>query len=252
MDSIIPIENEYYYVVNERYKGKMPVYFSEEQFPESTLIKNNYEVIKNEVENYFNNNKIKDLNPGFIPHSWDGKGWKSIGLYAFGFKRNKNCKKFPVLTKLIESIPTMTSAQISVMQPGTRLMPHIDDTSAVVRIHLGIKIPGTLPELGFRMSGQEVCWKEGELLILSPVRPHYAWNNTKESRIVVIVDVIHKQYKNRKLHICGNVIAQLGMKYIASKFIILKKIPRDVTFAIHKTLGYCSYLFLLLRTSFKI
>ena len=252
MENQIPIENEYYYIVNERYKGKMPVYFTEDQFAESTFIKSNYQIIKNEVENYFNNNIEEKLKPGFIPHSWDGKGWKSIGLYAFGFKRNSNCKKFPELTKIVESIPSMTSAQISVMQPNTSLMPHIDDTSAVVRIHLGIQIPGQLPELGFRMSGREVTWKEGELLILSPVRPHYAWNKTNQSRIVVIVDVVHQQYLDRKLRICGNVIGQLGMKFIASRFIILKKIPRSLTMAIHKTLGLFAYLFLLLRRSLKI
>ena len=253
MFSEIPIEDEYYYIVNERYKGKMPVYFTEEQFTESTYIKNNYEEIKNEIESYFTNNNVSDLENGFVLHAHtEGFGWKPIGLYVFGFKRNANCKKFPVLTRIAESIPSMTSAQISIMQPNSSLIPHIDDTSAVVRIHLGIKIPGSLPELGFRMGGKEVTWKEGELLILSPIRPHYAWNKTDKNRIVFIVDVVHKQYLDRKLRICGNVLGQLVMKYIASRIIILKKIPKPLTMAIHKTFGFGAYTILIIRKIFKI
>lgn len=253
MATEIPIEDEYYYIVNERYKGKMPPFFNEGDFAEAAFIKSKYNIIKNEINDYFNREVEHKLKPGLIPHSsWDGSGWKSIGLYIFGFKRSMNCKKFPILTEIIESIPTMTSAQISIMQPGTRLMPHIDDTSAVARIHLGIKIPGTLPELGFRMAGKEVSWKEGEILILSSIRPHYAWNYTKDRRVVVIIDVIHQQYYNRKLRICGNVLVQLVMKIIASRFIILKKLPKSLTFNIQKSLGLGAYLILLTRRFLKI
>lgn len=252
MTGEIPIENEYYYIINERYKGKMPAYFKEEQIPEAAYIKGKYKIIKEEIEAFFIKNNEQELKPGLIPHSsWDGSGWKSIGLYIFGFKRSQNCKKFPVLTKIVESIPNMTSAQISVMKPNSSLKPHIDDTSAVARIHLGIKIPGQLPELGFRMAGKEVTWNEGELLILSSIRPHYAWNYTKENRIVVIIDVVHGQYAKRKLRICGNVLAQLVMKLIASRIIVLKKLPKSLTLSIQKTLGFGAYVILLFRRVLK-
>jgi len=131
--------------------------------------------IKKEVQQYLLNHPEETLVPGLVPHSsWDGTGWHSIGLYIFGFKRRNNCKNFPVLTKIVESIPTMTSAQISIVKPNSKLKPHIDDTSAVARIHLGIDIPDGLPNIGFRIACKEVDWREGELLILTPIRPHYA------------------------------------------------------------------------------
>lgn len=134
----------------------------------------------------------------------------------------KNCNHFPFITSLIENIPTLSSAQISIMEPKSKLKTHIDDTSAIVRIHLGITIPDTYPNIDFRMNGKEICWKEGEILILSPVKPHYAWNNTNHHRIVFIVDVFHKQYIKNKFLISGRVIAQLIMKIIVSKFKFLK------------------------------
>jgi aspartyl/asparaginyl beta-hydroxylase (cupin superfamily) len=249
----ILLEKEYYYITPERYKGAMPAYFSPALFPECVYIKSKYPEIRREVEEYFRTVRPDQLKPGFIPHSsWDGVGWNSIGLYTFGFRRNKHCRQFPVLTSIVESIPSMTSAQISVIKPHSRLKAHIDDTSAVVRIHLGIKVPASLPQIGLRMKGREVSWREGELLVLSPIRPHYAWNETDEERIVVIIDIVHAQYAARKLRICGNVLAQYVMKITAARHPMLKRLPKPITLALHRTLGFGAYLVLLLRHSLKV
>ncbi len=253
MSTEIPIEKEYYYITSERYKGKMPPFFTEEQIPEAKLIKQKFPEIKAEIDSFFESDKVEDLKPGFVPHSsWDGTGWKSIGLYAYGFKRNKNCRDFPVLTKIVESIPTMTSAQISVLKAGMPLRAHIDDTSAVARVQLAIRIPGKPPELAFRINGQNKGWTEGETMIICACRPHTAWNFTNEDRVIIIVDIIHDQYKNRKLRICGNIIAQLLMKGVVGYFPKTKNIPKWLTYTIQRTFGFGAYLILSIRHSLKI
>jgi beta-hydroxylase len=239
--------------VNERYKGKMPAFYEESQFPEAKYIKENYKVIKEEIEDYFKGNSQLVHKPGLIPHkSYEGIGWSSIALYVFGFKRSSHCRHFPKITKIIEAIPAMTSAQISIMKPGAYMKPHIDDTSAIVRIHLGIMIPGILPDVGLRMCGKEVSWKEGELLMLSSMRPHCAWNKTNLNRIIFIVDIVHQQYLSRKYRICGNVLAQLVMKLTASRIVILKKMPRNITFLLHKLLGFGAYLIIVFKKKLNI
>lgn len=89
MESEIPIEQEYYYIFNERYKGRMPGFFDESQFEKSKYIKDNYNNIKNEILNYLNKN-LDNIESGLVLHSSrNGKGWKSIGLYVFNYKRKK-------------------------------------------------------------------------------------------------------------------------------------------------------------------
>jgi len=242
----IPVEDIYYYITPERYKGKMPTFFTDKEMPGMAILKKNYPQIKTELEDYFNGNS-SNLKVNFIPHNYTSKGWKTMPLYSYCLKRNDNCKKLPFTAKIIESIPGMSTAIVSVLEPGSTIKPHIGDTNAIARIHLGIKIPGGLPELGIRIGTTELTWKEGETFAFTVLKPHKAWNLTKERRIALLVDVVHEQYRNRRLMISGNVLAGFGMKYIASRIPMLKKMPKPLTMVIYKTLGFLAYLRLLFQ-----
>ena len=248
----LPIEDVYYFITNERYKGGFPMFFTDKDFPEIKVLEDNYEVIKKEIFSVLGDS-LESLTPGFIPHgSWDGTGWKSVSLYSFGFKKKKNCKQYPKITKIVEAMPGMTTAQISVISPRSKMKPHLDDTSAVGRVHLGIQIPGRLPEVGLRVDTFERDWEEGKAFALNAVKAHTAWNYTEEDRIILLVDVVHKQYLKKKLRICGNVLGQLVMKQLAVKYPVLKKLPKWLIMTIHKVFGFGAWLVLLTKNALNL
>jgi len=250
-ESSIPIEEVYYYNTKKWYRGKMPAFFSEEQIPAMTVLRKNYPEIKQEIESYFSEGK-GDFKVNFIAHNYSENGWKTVGLYAYCLKRKKNCEALPFTTSVIESLPGLTTAIVSVLEPHTSIKPHLGDTNAIARIHLPIRIPGNWPELGMIIDRTPLWWKEGETVAFNVVKRHKAWNHTDYQRIVLIVDVIHDQYLDKKLTISGNVLGGFVMKYVASRIPILKKIPGVLTVSIHRTLGFLAYCRLLSQRSLGI
>lgn len=243
-EPLIPIENVYYYNTKKWYHGKMPAFFTEEQIPALAVLRQNYPGIKQEIESYFAQGK-GDFKVNFIAHNYSEKGWKTVGLYAYCLKRTKNCNALPFTTSVIESLPGLTTAIISVLEPQTSIKPHLGDTNAIARIHLPIRIPGNWPQLGMIIDRTPLQWHEGETVAFNVVKRHKAWNHTDHQRIVLIVDVIHNQYLDRKMIISGNVLGGFVMKYVASRIPVLKKMPDSLTVAIHRTLGFMAYCRLL-------
>ena len=85
----------------------------------------------------------------------------------------EHMKHLPKLTKIINSIPRVMTAQVAILHPGRRIKAHFGDTNALIRSHLGLVVPGDLPELGFRNKSDEQCWKEGEVLAICIAHRHY-------------------------------------------------------------------------------
>jgi len=53
------------------------------------------------------------------------KGWEVFGLFAFGNKLDENCEKCPETTKVLQSIPGMTTAMFSCLRPRSHIRPHV-------------------------------------------------------------------------------------------------------------------------------
>jgi beta-hydroxylase len=113
------------------------------------------------------------------------KGWNVFGLYAFEKKLENNCCLCSETTKLIESIPGMTTAGFSCLAAGTPILPHVGYSKAVLRCHLGLIVPDNC---GMRVGNQRLNWQEGKCLIFDDTVEHEAWNHSSFSRIVLLID----------------------------------------------------------------
>ena len=140
----------------------------------------------------------------------------------------------------------MVTAQIAVLRPHTRVKAHFGDSNAIIRSHLGIVVPGKYPELGFRNGSKERCWEEGKVLAICIAHRHYVWNNTDRKRIILLVDTINPLYVNKKLYICGGMLAAAILKTIATNFPITKKTPAFLVRLLHQpiTWGFMVILFM--------
>ena len=113
------------------------------------------------------------------------KGWDVFGLYAFGKKQDNNCNLCPETTKIVESIPGLTTAGFSSLEAGTHIVPHSGYSKEVLRGHLGLFIP---ENCAIRVGNETRQWEEGKCMIFDDTFEHEAWNNSNLTRIVLLFD----------------------------------------------------------------
>lgn len=224
------------YVTPGWYKGGEPCFYDVEDLPGTRLLRENYPAIRREVEAFYAA-RGQEIGANFTPYRYSEKGWRTINLYSYFLRYGDNCRKFPVIDSVVRQIPGMCLAQVAVLEPRTRVKAHFGDTNVLVRSHLGLVVPGDLPDIGIQVGRERRCWKEGEVLALQIAHRHRAWNLTDRHRIVLVVDTFRPEYLARRLEVAGDVLAAIATKYVATRFPILKKLPRAVVFAIHRPLG---------------
>lgn len=107
-------------------------------------LENNWQVIRDELDEIL---KQKESIPRSQDISEDQKSiskdddWKTFFLYGFGYKAEVNCRRCPETTRLIESVPGMTTAFFSILNPGKHIPRHRGVYKGILRYHLGLKVP---------------------------------------------------------------------------------------------------------------
>lgn len=215
------------------FKGSLPNFYENNQFEFTKLLEENYSDIKTEVLDFCNNN-YDSFEIQNIPYVYRNENWSVFTFYGYLFKYPERFKHFPKLKSVLDQIPNLVSAQLSVLHPHTKVKGHFGGTNAMVRSHLGIVIPGKYPELGFRLNQQEVCWEEGKVLSFCESHRHYVWNYTNSKRIVLLIDTIKPEYSSKKNYIVSGLIGILMMKMIANKFPVLFKASGKTERIVHR------------------
>jgi aspartyl/asparaginyl beta-hydroxylase (cupin superfamily) len=116
--------------------------------------------------------------------------WKTFFFYAYGHRVEENCRRCPMTTEILRSIPGMTTAMFSILTPGTRLTPHRGPFKGVLRYHLGLMVPPGDERCAIRVGGELRTWREGESLVFDDTYEHEAWNETAVPRVVLFVDFL--------------------------------------------------------------
>ncbi|HWJ64797.1 MAG TPA: aspartyl/asparaginyl beta-hydroxylase domain-containing protein [Acidimicrobiales bacterium] len=214
------------------YEGKYPSFYDVSDMPGTKLLQDNYEAIRDEILSFYrdHSDKMPEQN---VPYKYNDPGWIAHTLYAFGYKHRERCKDLPILDSVVRQIPNAICVTVSILRPETRIHAHVGATSALVRTHLGIYIPGEYPEVGIRVGGYGRGWADGELFGIEMARRHYAWNNTDEMRIALTVDTVKDEYADQTENIAARCISLLAMQKISSRFVFTKKLPRPILDVIH-------------------
>tara|TARA_Y100000385_G_scaffold66934_1_gene66718 strand:- start:33428 stop:34207 length:780 start_codon:yes stop_codon:yes gene_type:complete len=239
-------EKLYFYLTGNWYKGDMPNFYDVTDFESTKLLEKNYSAIKEEILNFYERDALS-FKANFTPYKYKEQGWQTINLISFMLKRQSNIKKFPVLFDAVSKIPDLLTIQIAVLKPQTRVKAHFGDTNAIIRSHLGIVVPGTLPDIGFRNGTEEKCWEEGRVLAICVAHRHYVWNNTDKTRIILLVDTIHPDFRAEKTWICSGLLSAAFLKLIATKLPVTKKTPHFIVRLFHSILSVFFRLTLFLQ-----
>lgn len=117
-----------------------------------------------------------------------GNSWKVYVLKAYGRTLEQNASRCPHTTRLIESVPHITTALFSILEPGTHITPHRGLYAGVLRCHIPLIIP--TGDCGIRVGNQVYRWQQGVPIIFDDTIEHEAWNRTTERRVVLFIDFL--------------------------------------------------------------
>jgi beta-hydroxylase len=118
-----------------------------------------------------------------------GDNWKTFGLYVFGKRIEENCELCPRTAAAVSSIPNMRTAMFSILKPHYHIVPHKGPTRAVVRAHLGVKVPKDWKNVWIRVDDQILNWQEGKVVLFDDSYEHEVRNDTDELRAVLFLDI---------------------------------------------------------------
>jgi beta-hydroxylase len=120
-----------------------------------------------------------------------GEGWKVYGLFDFPHGRAiaANVRRCPVTAGLVtRCFPRHGAAGFSVLEPGTRILPHEGYAGPFLRCHLGLIVPDG--DCGLSVAAETRRWQEGKTLFFDDRVEHAAWNLTSGTRVVLLVDFV--------------------------------------------------------------
>lgn len=198
------------------YTGNEPAFYLSDDFGWAEVIEKNWLDIKCELDAHLSSNP--QLNPRIKKQMVNNHGWwKTMPLMTWGVEFHKNICNFPVTTKVLKQIPGLVSASFNLLDKKSEINPHIGVTNAFVRVHLGLRIPGSLPDVGFKVKGISRSWEEGKVLIFCDVYEHSGWNHSNQDRYILLLDIIRPEFIHRKRLICGNVLATLSLQSVIRK-----------------------------------
>jgi ornithine lipid ester-linked acyl 2-hydroxylase len=116
-------------------------------------------------------------------------GWKSYFFFAFGHRIDESYKRCPETGKLLDSIPDLSLAFFSVLEPGMHIKAHRGGYKGVVRCHLGLIVPEPRTDVRMRVGDKMINWEEGKCVIFDDTHKHEVWNDTNGIRVVLLLDV---------------------------------------------------------------
>lgn len=163
------------------------------QFEWTKPLEKNWGLIRQEADEILKN---KEAIPNFQDISEDQKSltqdnnWKTYFFYGFGYKAEENCARCPETTRLVESVPGMTTAFFSILEPGKHIPAHRGVYKGFLRYHLGLLIPEPKEECKIRVDDTYAFWEEGKSMVFDDTYDHEVWNNTNGIRVILFMDVI--------------------------------------------------------------
>jgi aspartyl/asparaginyl beta-hydroxylase (cupin superfamily) len=204
-------------------------------------LERNYQIVLNELEEYLKQNQLKThFNTVMVEKS---ATWKVQGLRVWGLNNYKKQKHFKKTMALLNAIPNVTLISFNLLEPQSNIKPHFGDTNAIIRCHLGLKIPAAAPTCALKVKEEVRGWQEGKVLGFIDAYTHEAWNHTDEIRIILLFDILKPEFVKQKSKICATIRASLFLQSLGNIFPKLYTVNRNI----YRVVMYPHIIFLRLK-----
>jgi aspartyl/asparaginyl beta-hydroxylase (cupin superfamily) len=219
------------------YVSSAPIFASREECPWLGRVEAAWQEIRAEVEDY-RRDRANAVRASFVPDDVEIRGWDAINFVTYRHWYRRNCPAFPKTLALLNSIPDLITAYVSILAPGAGLPPHNGDTNTTYRCHLGLVVPSSdVDRCGLDVGGERTSWREGEAFAFNEAHRHFVWNHTDRERIILVFDVLRPEYRQQKLRICGDVLAAMSLTTLETKLPLLQRLPDVGRRALHRILA---------------
>lgn len=172
--------------------SKIPArpYCEVKDFPDVALLRNNWQVIRDEALALNDKAKIaaSDALDDIGFNSFFRTGWRRFYLKWYGTELKSALRDCPKTTALLAQIPSIKAAMFASLPPGATLVKHRDPYAGSLRYHLGLECPAD-PDCAIFVDGEPYVWRNGEDVIFDETFIHYAQNKTQQQRIVLFCDL---------------------------------------------------------------
>lgn len=117
--------------------------------------------------------------------------WDAFFFYRHGRAYAENQRRSPVAARVLESLPLLRIAGhapevcFSMLSPGTHILPHHGVTNIRSVVHLPLVVP---PHCALRVGDMVHAWREGECVAFDDTWLHEAWNRSRETRVILLMD----------------------------------------------------------------
>ncbi len=139
-----------------------------------------------------------DIEPGTpeanIWHTLNrSEAWSSFHFYRHGKQIESHCIRCPNTSAILQRLNLMhvpgygPEVMFSVLKPKTRIQPHYGSVNGRLVVHLPLIVPAQCGAI--RVCDEQRSWTEGECLIFDDSFEHEAWNDSDETRVVLILDI---------------------------------------------------------------
>ena len=126
-----------------------------------------------------------------------GNRWLQLTFFANGaaVSSPSTCESYPTLCKFVSDhaghLSNKGQVKISVMEPGTVVLPHAGPTMERLRMHCAVMVPDNSEKSFIRVGDQKVSWEEGKCFVFSEHCEHEVviQEDAADFRVVLIVDL---------------------------------------------------------------
>jgi len=205
----------YQSVLTEPYLGNEPAYFDLSSEKWKTNLEQNWKSILIELKS---NTSMNFTTTEVSEFQSEADAWQTIGFMFWSRPHQSKLKAFPKTVALLKQVPNLVGASINRLKAGASITLHKGETNAIYRCHLGLIVPGALPEIGFSVNNEKTVWEEGKLLAFCDAHQHTAWNNTNKDRYILLLDVIRPEFAHKKYDICCTALALNTLHLLAERF----------------------------------
>lgn len=117
-------------------------------------------------------------------------GWRVFVLRVFGHAVERNARRCPRTSALLDSVPGLRNAMFSILAPGKHIPPHRGVYAGLLRYHLALKVPPDAQACRIFVGGEERAWEEGRTLVFDDSFEHSVRNDTPQERVVLFADFV--------------------------------------------------------------
>ena len=243
-------ERDIYFLKETSYLGNHPSFFNKNDFIWVKYLEDNYTIICDEISNLINGKEKlpENLNPPYL--SSPGV-WRNFYFLNFKWYDHENCIKYPKTFELLMSIPNISFGGITVLEHSSKVLPHIGETNATIRCHLGLYVPGSNMDCGIMVNGEKRAHENGKVIMFSDAHLHTTWNNTNEKRVVLVFDIVQQQFAAKSNWVCANALAALSLKFFDEKLKFIKPTPDMLLQVLLKSFAILWWIYLPIQKQFK-